>query len=378
MGTAAAARPPACTDRARAALFPWRRALTRLPLPGRLLATILLIGAAGVHADEGMAAAALGAHPLELLLNGGGTEGDNHVLLGLAGARGHAGHIVTTALEHSALLAPARWLQTQGVDVTFLPPGPGGTVTPEALRAALRPDTFLVSVHHANNETGVVQDVAALAAVAHAGGALFHTDAVQSPGVLEVDLHGWGVDFASFSAHKWGGPLGVGYLYVRRGLELPPVQLGGGQEKGLRAGTQNAPGVYAAGVALREAVRERPATFAHLRALNDRMTRLLDVPGVSRNHRPDGSPKVASFTAHGADGEALLMNLDMEGVAASAGSACSAGTMQPSHVLTALGLNERDARASLRFSFGAATTEDEVTRAAQVFLRAARASGGTA
>jgi cysteine desulfurase len=331
--------------------------------------------------EEGRAlmAQALGAHPLELLLNGGGTEGDNHVLLGLAQARGYTGHLITTQLEHSALLAPARWLETQGVDVTFLPPGPGGIISPEALQAALRQDTFLVSIHHANNEVGMVQDVIALAAVAHAGGALFHTDAVQSPGVLPVDLHSWGVDFASFSAHKWGGPLGVGALYLRRGLELPPVQLGGGQEKGLRAGTQNAPGVYAAGVALHSAAQEQPALHAHLRELNDLMTGLLTVsdtrvPGIRANHIPAGSPKVASFTALGTDGEALLMNLDMGGVAASAGSACSAGTMQPSHVLSALGLSDHDARSSIRFSFGAATTGAEVTQAAAVFLRAAEAS----
>ena len=331
--------------------------------------------------EEGrtLMAAALGAHPLELLLNGGGTEGDNHVLMGLSQARGYQGHLITSQLEHSALLAPARWLQTQGVQVTFLPPGPGGTVSPQAVQGAMRPETFLVSVHHANNEVGAVQDVSALAQVAHAGGALFHPDAVQSPGVLPVDLHGWGVDFASFSAHKWGGPLGVGALYVRRGLELPPLLLGGGQEKGLRAGTQNAPGVYAAGVALRAAVQEQPALHAHLRRLNDLMTRLLAVsdtrvPGLRANHTPAGSPKVASFTALGADGEALLMNLDMAGVAASAGSACSAGTMQPSHVLTALGLSETDARTSVRFSFGAATTAAEVTRAAELFMQAARDS----
>jgi cysteine desulfurase len=326
--------------------------------------------------EEGraLAAQALGANPLELLLNGGGTEGDNHVLLGLAAARGYRGHLITTQTEHSALLAPARWLETQGVDVTFLPPGPGGVISPEALQVALCPDTFLVSIHHANNEVGTVQDVAALAAVAHAGGALFHTDAVQSPGVLPVDLRGWGVDFASFSAHKWGGPLGVGFLYLRRGLELPALMLGGGQEKGLRAGTQNAPGVYAAGVALREAAAAQPETHAHLRTLNDRMTRLLAQPGVSANHTPQGSPRVTSFTAHGADGEALLMNLDMAGVAASAGSACSAGTMQPSHVLSALGLSDADARASIRFSFGAATTLTEVELAAAAFLRAAEAS----
>ncbi|WP_425145371.1 cysteine desulfurase family protein [Deinococcus sp.] len=319
-------------------------------------------------------ARALGASPLELIALGSGTEANNTVVLGLGAAHGGRGHLVTTALEHSAVLAPARRLAAQGLDVTFLPPGPGGAVSPDALNAALRPETFLVSVHHANNETGAVQDVAALAEVAHAGGALFHTDAVQSPGVLGVDLHGWGVDFASFSAHKWGGPLGVGFLYVRRGLELPPLLHGGGQEQGRRAGTQNAPGIAAAGSALEEAEAARPATFAHLRRLNDLLSALLHVPGIQANHAPAGSPKVASFTAQGADGEALLMNLDLMGVAASAGSACSAGTMQPSHVLTALGLSDADARASIRFSFGAATSVLEVEQAAAAFLRAAGAS----
>ncbi|WP_370657319.1 cysteine desulfurase family protein [Deinococcus sp. KNUC1210] len=220
----------------------------------------------------------------------------------------------------------------------------------------------------------MVQDVAALAEVAHAGGALFHTDAVQSPGVLPVTLHDWNVDAASFSAHKWGGPLGVGFLYLRRGLDVPPLLMGGGQERGLRAGTQNAPGIAAAGAALEEAERERPATFAHLRLLQHTLTDLLNVPGLQANHTPAGSPKVASFTVAGADGEALLMNLDLMGVAASAGSACSAGTMQPSHVLTALGLSAADARASIRFSFGAATTAEQVREAAAIFLRAAEAS----
>lgn len=325
---------------------------------------------------RGLAAEALGVRPLDLLLNGGGTEGDNHVLLGLA-QRAGKGHLITGETEHSAVLAPARWLRERGLAVTFLPPGPGGVIPPQALREALRPDTFLVSIHHANNETGAVQDVAALAGVAHAGGALFHTDAVQSPGVLPLDLHGWGVDFASFSAHKWGGPPGVGLLYLRRGLELPSLPLGGGQEGGRRAGTQNVPGAYAAGVALREAVAEQPRTHAHLRDLNDLMTALLrGQPGLRANHTPAGSPKVASFTVEGADGEALLMNLDLQGVCASAGSACSAGTMQPSHVLLALGLSEEDARASIRFSFGAATTEAEVRAAAAALLTAAERSRG--
>lgn len=330
--------------------------------------------------EEGRAAAAsaLGISPLTLTALSGGTEADNQVLLTSFpeawGGRGQ-GHLITSSIEHSAVLAPARALSERGVAVTFLTPDAGGQLHPEQLREAMRPGTRLVSIHHANNEIGALQDIAALAEIAHAGGAKFHTDAVQSPGVAALDLTGWGVDYASFSAHKWGGPLGVGLLYLRRGLELPPLLLGGGQERGQRSGTQNAPGLYAAGLSLREAVQAQPQTHAHLRALNDQLTaRLSGEADLRANHTPAGSPKVASFTARGADGEALLMNLDFAGVCVSAGSACSAGTMQPSHVLTALGLSEADARATVRLSFGAATTPQDIEAAASALIRAARAS----
>ncbi|WP_164473385.1 cysteine desulfurase family protein [Deinococcus psychrotolerans] len=325
--------------------------------------------------EEGRAAlaAALGVHPLTLTALSGGTEADNQVLL--SSFPGAGGHLITSSIEHSAVLAPARFLAARGVAVTFLEPDASGQIDPEQLREALRPDTKLVSIHHANNEIGAVQPIAELAEIAHAGGAKFHTDAVQSPGVLPVDLLSWKVDYASFSAHKWGGPLGVGLLYVRRGLDLPPLLLGGGQEKGLRSGTQNAPGLYAAGLSLREAVAAQLQTHAHLRALNDRLTaRLSGHANVRANHTPAGSPKVASFTALGADGEALLMNLDFAGVCVSAGSACSAGTMQPSHVLSALGLSDADALATVRLSFGFQTTTGEIDEAASALLRAATAS----
>ncbi len=325
--------------------------------------------------EEGRAAAAsaLGVHPLTLTALSGGTEADNQVLLSSFAQGG--GHLITSSIEHSAVLAPARWLAARGVELTVLEPDAAGQIDPEQLRQALRPDTRLVSMHHANNEIGALQDVAALAEVAHAAGARFHTDAVQSPGVVPIDLLAWNVDYASFSAHKWGGPLGVGLLYVRRGLELPPLLLGGGQEKGLRSGTQNAPGLYAAGLSLQAAVAAQPQTHATLRVLNDRLTaRLSTEPLLRANHTPHGSPKVASFTASGADGEALLMNLDFAGVCVSAGSACSAGTMQPSHVLLALGLSEQDALATVRLSFGAAITPEELDTAALALIAAARAS----
>ncbi|CAM3531877.1 cysteine desulfurase family protein [Deinococcus saxicola] len=328
--------------------------------------------------EEGRArvAATLGVDPRTLIANSGGTEGDNAVLLGVARAwqevRGKPGHLITTPTEHSAVLAPARWLEARGWAVTWLTPDIFGRYSPQELQAALRPDTALVSIHHANNEVGTVQDTAALATIAAARNVPYHSDAVQAPGVLPVNLAGWGVTYATFSAHKWGGPRGVGFVYVRRGAELPPMSFGGGQEGGTRPGTQDTAGVYAAGVALSAAEAEREATFAWLSHLRERfVTAVSDIPGLRVNHPPDGSPKVASVTLPGADGEALLMNLDLLGVAASAGSACSAGTMQASHVLSAIGLSDADARASLRFSFGRATTEDEIDRAAGALRQAA-------
>jgi cysteine desulfurase len=347
-------------------------------LPGNPASVHAAGQAARERLEDGRAqmAAALRVDPRTLTVNSGGTEGDNHVVLGCAlaweEARGHPGHLVTTPTEHSAVLAPARTLAARGWDVTFLTPDAHARYAPAELEGSLRPDTALVSIHHANNETGTVQDTAALAAVAAARRVPYHTDAVQAPGVLPLDLTGWGVTYATFSAHKWGGPRGVGLLYVRRGAELPPVTFGGGQEGGLRPGTGNTAGVYAAGVALTEAEAAREETFAHLNLLRERfMAAVADLPGLRVNHAPEGSPKVVSLTLPGADGEALLMNLDLLGVSASAGSACAAGTMQPSHVLTALGLSEADARASLRLSFGAATTPDEVDRAAAALRQAA-------
>lgn len=347
-------------------------------LPGNPASVHAAGQAARERLEEGRAhvAAAFGVDPRTVIANSGGTEGDNAVLLGVARewqeAHGAPGHLITTPTEHSAVLAPARWLEARGWAVSWLKPDAHGRYSPQELEATLRPETALVSIHHANNELGTVQDTPALTAVAAARGVPYHSDAVQAPGVLAVNLADWGVTYATFSAHKWGGPRGVGFVYVRRGAQLPPVTFGGGQEGGTRPGTQDTAGVYAAGVALNGAEAEREATFAHLSGLRERfMGNISDIPGLRVNHPADGSPKVVSVTLPGADGEALLMNLDLLGVAASAGSACSAGTMQPSHVLSAIGLSAADARASLRFSFGRATTPDEIDQAAAALRQAA-------
>lgn len=332
-----------------------------------------------LETGRALVAAALGVDPRTLVANGGGTEGNNQVLLGVAQAwqarHGKAGHLVTTQTEHSAVLAPARWLEAQGWEVTFLAPDRWGSYTPEALAQALRPDTALVSIHHTNNELGTIQPTQALAQVAAEGGVPYHTDAVQAAGVLPVRPKEWGVTYATFSAHKWGGPRGVGFLYKARGTDLLPLLLGGGQEGGVRAGTQNTAGVYAAGVALQEAEANRESTYAHLHHLQALFVeQVSQIPHATFNQpmqATQGSPKIVSVTLHGTDAEALLMNLDILGICASAGSACSAGTMQPSHVLRALpNLDEQAARSTLRFSFGAATTTEEVTQAAQALAQA--------
>lgn len=347
-------------------------------LPGNPASVHAAGQAARERLEEGRAhvAAAFGVDARTVIANSGGTEGDNAVLLGVTRAweeaHGRPGHLITTPTEHSAVLAPARWLEARGWAVTWLTPDAHGRYSPPELEAALRPDTALVSIHHANNELGTVQDTPALAAVAAARGVPYHSDAVQAPGVLPVNLTDWGVTHATFSAHKWGGPRGVGFVYVQRGAELPPVTFGGGQEGGTRPGTQDTAGVYAAGVALSAAEAERGATYLHLSGLRERFVAAVSsIPGLRVNHPHDGSPKVASVTLPGADGEALLMNLDLLGVAASTGSACSAGTMQPSHVLSAVGLSDADARASLRFSFGRATTLEEIDAAAAALRQAA-------
>lgn len=333
--------------------------------------------------EEGRAliAAALEVSPLEILFNSGGTEGDNHVLLGLALERpvtgNGGGHLIVSQIEHSAVLNAARWLEGRGYAVTYLEPNRQGRISAETLEGAMRPDTFLVSVLHSSNEVGTVQDLKTLAEVTHKGGALFHSDMVQSLGVLPLDLKGWNVDFATFSAHKFYGPKGVGFLYIKRGLELPPTMLGGGQERGLRGGTHNVAGAYSAGVAASYAIKEQAQTYALLRGLQTHFLEgISTLEGLTFNHPADGNPKVVSVTAHGADGEGLLMNLDLEGVAASLGSACSAGTLEPSHVLLALGLSDLDARSSLRFSFGKGLTEANLDAAAVAFGVALERSRG--
>lgn len=329
--------------------------------------------ASALAAARAEVAAAFGARPGEVTFTSGGTEADNLAVKGLAlaatdparGARARGRHIVTTAIEHEAVLESVEYLRRRhGFGVTLVDLAPDGTVTPDALRAALRPETALVTIHHANNEIGTVQDVAALAAVAHEAGALFHTDAVQAAGWLDVSLGRAGADAVSVSGHKLGAPKGVGALLVRAGIPVEPLIHGGGQERGRRSGTEN----VAFAVGLAAAVRGLPA----LRARADEVAASRDalvggvlsriptaiLTGADPAHRLPGH---ASFCFPGTSGEAVLLELERSGVITSSGSACAAGRDEPSHVLLALGIPPEIAQTSVRF-----TTETPFDAAALV------------
>jgi cysteine desulfurase len=314
---------------------------------------------------------AIGSSGRELIFTSGGTEADNQAVFALGLARG--GHIITSAIEHSAVLAPARALEAAGrCQVTYLEPDAHGLIDPNQVLEAIRPDTVLVSIMHVNNEVGTIQDICAIAEICRARGIAFHVDAVQSLGTVELNAASLGCDLLTVSSHKFYGPKGVGALFVRRGFEIPPLLFGGHQEGGLRGGTHNLPGVVGMALAAEKASREQPSEHLRLEALRDPFqARLLEFDGVSLNGQPtQRSPKILNITASGADGEGLLMNLDIEGVSASSGSACNAGTLEPSHVLTAMGRSRADARASIRFSFGRDTDSDTLEFALQAFSKA--------
>ncbi|MBF4627054.1 cysteine desulfurase family protein [Curtobacterium flaccumfaciens] len=320
--------------------------------------------ARGLTAARTAVAGVLGCRPAEVVFTTGGTEGANTTIKGIALAAPRGRHVVTSAIEHEAVLESCSYLaRFHDFDVTVLPVGPDGRVDPEVLRAALRPDTTLVSIAHADNEIGTVQDVPALAAVAHQVGARFHTDAVQSAPWLPIGLGVLGVDALSLSGHKLGAPKGTGVLAVRAGVPLEPLLHGGGQERGRRSGTEDVAGAVAVATALglaAETVRSGEGTATTVRdAVLDGV--LAAVPGAfvtgSREHRLPGH---ASFCFPGVNGETVLLELEQRDVVSSSGSACAAGSTEASHVLTALGIPEDVARTALRLTFDAALTADDV------------------
>jgi cysteine desulfurase len=328
----------------------------------------------------------IGADHGEIVFTSGGTEADNLALRGAAAARGEAGpgHLVTTGIEHEAVLLTCRALARQGWQVTELPVGTSGVLSPSALEQALTPATSIVSVMHANNEIGTVQPIAELAAVARRHGAWFHTDAVQSVGKIPVDVRSLGVDLLSLSAHKFGGPKGAGALWIRRGVRLVATQTGGRQERNRRAGTEDVPALAGLGAAADYARRTLADSATRLASLRDGLEQsiLAAVEGTAVNgDHARRVPNTTNISFDGIEAESLLIALDLEGVAVSTGSACSSGSLEPSHVLQAMGLPSARARNSLRFSLGPATTGEQIDAVAAVvpaLVRKLRKLGRTA
>lgn len=309
----------------------------------------------------------LGCRSTEVIFTSGGSESDNLAIKGVAFAHQEdRRHIVTTAGEHHAVLHACEYLEKHfGFEVTVVPVDPYGRADPEMVDLALRPDTRLVSVMLANNEVGTILPVAEIAELAHSKGILVHTDAVQGGPSLDLHVDDLGVDLLSLSAHKFNGPKGVGVLYVRRGTPLLPQLQGGGQERGVRAGTENTAGIVGAAVALELAQEQRQAFTAQCTVLRDRLIEgvLERIDGaILTGHPTERLANNASFAFADADGEAILMALDAEGIAASIGSACTSGTLEISHVLRAMGLEDDVAGGSLRLTLGQENTQEEVDR----------------
>jgi cysteine desulfurase len=310
-------------------------------------------------------------HDAEVIFNSGGTEGDNTALFGLL----HPGdHLITTSIEHSAVLQAAQRLADYGIQVTYVAPLPSGLIDPADVQRALRPETRLVSVMLANNETGVLQPVEQIGEIARTAGVFFHIDAVQGAGKVPFDVRRFGCHLLSISAHKMHGPKGVGAMFVRRGTPLESLLVGGSHERRRRAGTENVAGIVGLAKAAKLAMLSlEDGTIDRVATLRDRLeTELLRLPGTGLNGAgPDGRPVARAANTSNIwfdhlDGEALVIALDLKGVAVSGGSACHSGATEPSHVLMAMGLDKNRARASLRFSLLKTATEADVDRALQV------------
>ncbi|HXG33347.1 MAG TPA: cysteine desulfurase family protein [Bryobacteraceae bacterium] len=309
-------------------------------------------------------AALIGARPPEIVFLSGGTEADNLAVLGtVRRVTAPRKHVITTAIEHPAVLATCAQLEREGVEVTYLPVSSEGLVDPDDVRRALRPETVLVSVMHANNEIGVIQPLSEIARITREAGVVFHSDGVQALGKIAVNVEALGVDLYSLSGHKIYAPKGIGALYVRRGTPLAPILYGGHHERDRRPGTENVPGAAALGAAASWVQTHLDSEAARLAALRDRLERgiLERVPQATVNGgKAPRTPNTTNISFAGVEGEAMVIALDLKGFAVSTGSACSSGAIEPSHVLTALGLPPEQAKASVRFSLGRSNTEEQV------------------
>jgi cysteine desulfurase len=318
----------------------------------------------GVESARRQVAAQLGCDAKDVVFTSGGTEADNLAVFGpVRSAPRPSRHVVTTQIEHPAVLNACEQLEREGVDVTYLPVSGEGTVAPDDVRAAVRSDTVLITVMHANNELGTMQPIEEIASIAREAGVPLHTDGVQSFGKVPTRVEELGVDFFSLSAHKIYGPKGAGALYVRRGLQLAKVQYGGSHERDRRPGTENVPGIVGLGAAAELAGSDREDENARVGRLRDRFEReLLSAVPDAHVHAPNSPrlPTTSSVRFDHAESEPLLISLDLQGFAVSSGSACSSGAVKPSHVLTAIGLSRDQAKSTLRFSLGRQTDEEQV------------------
>jgi cysteine desulfurase len=324
-----------------------------------------------VDAARDSVAASIHADFSEVYFTGSGTEADNLALIGaMHAAPPNRRHLVTTTIEHHAVLHTAHFLETQGYEVTYVPVDCQGSVSPNAIAAAVTDRTALISVMHANNEIGTIQPITEIAQIAHARGALLHTDAVQTVGLLPVDVRHLDCDLLTLCAHKIYGPKGAGALYIKQGTKVSPILYGGAQEREKRAGTENVAAIVGFGVAAQQAVQNREREAERLQDLRDRFLALLraTAPGLRLNGHPTlRLPNNINVSVAGVEGPTLLMSLDRKGVAASSGSACSSGSIEPSHVLKAIGLPDSLASTGVRFSLGRGTTIEELQRAAAIF-----------
>ncbi len=307
-------------------------------------------------------AAALGCEPREIYFTAGGSESDNWAIRCAVGNK-PGKHIITSAIEHHAVLHTCAYMEKQGYEVTYLPVDKDGLVSVEDVKNAIRPDTVLITIMAANNEIGTLQPIAEIGKIAKEKGILFHTDAVQAVGAIPIDVNAWNVDMLSMSGHKLHAPKGIGALYIRKGVKISNLIFGGAQERGLRAGTENLPAIVGLGKAIELATAELPEYTERLTKLRDKLINgiLTSIPDSQLNGHPSiRLPGNVNVSVRYVEGEALLMRLDLAGVAASSGSACTSGSLDPSHVLLAIGLPHEVAHGSLRLSLGNDTTEADV------------------
>ncbi len=311
----------------------------------------------------------LGADTREIVFTSGGTESNNAALWGIFRSGYRTGnHIITTKIEHPAILATCKSLEQAGAEVTYVPVDSSGRLNPDAIAAAIRKSTILISVMHANNETGVIQPIEQISEIARAHKIVMHTDAVQSVGKIPVNMPDLGVDLLSLSGHKIHAPKSIGVLYVRKGTKMIPFMTGGSQERKRRAGTENVPGIAGLGAAARLAMERLPEMAERVTRLRDRLEAqvLNKISGVRVNGREHRLPNITNLSFQGLEGEAAVIALDLQGVSASTGSACSSGALEPSHVLMAMGLRPEIVQGSLRFSLCYHNTEAEIDLALQI------------